>query len=101
VTSVTASGCSTPNTMAETLRKQIEKLNELQGQLHRVRQIPRELLHSTMARGTENEFAVLKEIGDIMLSEHVQVVLHRARESLKADGSGIGTEHRRENRKRR
>ena len=87
--------------MAETLRAQIEELNELHGRLQRVRQIPRELLHNRMARGTENEFAVLKEIGGTMLSEPVQVALYRARESLKADGSGIGTEHRRENRKRR
>jgi hypothetical protein len=87
--------------MAETLREQIEKLNELHGQLQRVRRIPRELLRTAMARGTENEFAVLTEIGGKMLSEPVQVALHRAQESLKADGSGIGTEHRRENRKRR
>lgn len=83
------------------LKEQIEKLNELHGRLEEIRQIPPQLLHNRMGKGAENEFAVLKEIGDIALSEPVQTALHRARESLESDGSGIEAEHRRENRKRR
>lgn len=80
------------------LKEQIEKLSELHGRLQEIRQIPPQLLHSEMGKGTEKSFAVLKEIGEMALSEPVQTALHRARE---ADGSGIEAEHRRENRKRR
>jgi len=81
------------------LKEHIEKLNELHGRLQEIRQIPPQLLHNQMGKGTENGFAVMKEIGDVMLSEPVQTALHRARESLEAHG--IEAEHRRENRKRR
>lgn len=83
------------------LKEQIEKLSELHGRLQQIRQIPPQLLHSQMGKGTEKDFAVLKEIGDMALSEPVQTALHRAGESLETDGSGIEAEHRRENRKRR
>ncbi|KAF8972957.1 hypothetical protein BDZ97DRAFT_1649446 [Flammula alnicola] len=91
--------------MAEGLKEQIEKLNELHGRLQRVRQVPPMLLHMKKAENGADkvgeEFGVVKEIGDAMMSGPVQSALNRARESLEKDSGGIGTEVRRENRKRR
>lgn len=89
--------------MTEPLKEQIEQLQALHGRLARMRQAPPTLLQMRKgAAGVGAEFGVLKEIGEIAMSEPVQAALHQARESLERDGaSGIGTEVRRQNRKRR
>ncbi|KAF9484464.1 hypothetical protein BDN70DRAFT_928340 [Pholiota conissans] len=86
--------------MTERLKEQIEQLEALHTRLGQVRQVPPALLQ--MRTSTGDEFRVVKEIGEVVMSEPVQAALHQARESLERDGaSGIGTEVRRENRKRR
>ncbi|KAF8160992.1 hypothetical protein B0H34DRAFT_673052 [Crassisporium funariophilum] len=91
-------------TMTETLREQIEKLTELHGRIQGLRQIPPAILKTPLlkkATGVLKEFSTLKEIGEAMGSEGVQGALSRAGESMAADGSELGTEVRRESRKRR
>lgn len=89
--------------MTEPLKEQIERLQALHERLARVRQVPPALLQMRKGgAGVGAAFGVLKEIGEVVMSEPVQSALHQARESLERDGaSGIGTEVRRQNRKRR
>ena len=87
--------------MAQELNEQIRKLREVHAGMQRVRQIPPEILQSFQKRNSVwDEFEVLKRIGETVNSEEVQAALHRAKESMKADGD-LGTEVRRESRKRR
>ena len=85
----------TTTTMSDGLKAQISTLEELQGRLGRVRQVPPSLLQT----GT-TEFGAVKAIGEAVLSEPVQTALARARESLEKDGPGADAV-RRVNRKRR
>ena len=87
--------------MAQELNEQIRKLSEVHAGMQRVRQIPPEILQSFQKRNSVwDEFEVLKRTGETVNSEEVQAALHRAKESMKADGD-LGTEVRRESRKRR
>ena len=84
------------------LNEQIQKLMEVHEGMQRVRQIPPGILQGFQNRNSVwEEFAVLKSIGETVNGEGVQAALHRAQESMKADGGGLGTEVRRVSRKRR
>jgi hypothetical protein len=88
--------------MAQELNEQIQKLMEVHGGIQRVRQIPPGILQSYQKRNSVwEEFAVLKSIGETVNGEGVQAALHRAQESMKADGGDLETEVRRVSRKRR
>lgn len=90
----------------QTLQKQIQDLTELHNKLQTLRQIPTALLTSIsndipFIGQTRPEFQRLKEIGESIRSPPVQEALHRAQDSLNADGTEINSNPRRESRKRR
>lgn len=94
--------CALVIIMAQELNEQIQKLMEVHGEMERVRQIPPGILQSFQKRNSvREEFTVLKRIGETMISEGVQAALHRAQESMKADGGNLKMEARRVSRKRR
>lgn len=86
--------------MSAALKEQIATLESLQQRLGRVRQVPPTLLHTRhTGKGVGDEFGAVKEMAGAVMSEPVQEVLHRARESRATEQ--IGGEERRVNRKRR
>jgi hypothetical protein len=100
------SDSSTPPPDIQTLQKQIQDLTDVCNKLQTLRQIPGSLLTPTsndisLIGQTRPEFQRLKGIGDTIRSSPVQEALHRAQNSLGANATGINSNPRRENRKRR
>ena len=88
--------------MSETLKDEIARLEALRVRLQKARQIPPSVLRNV--RGPEKvaeAFLQLKEIGEVVGSDEVQKALSRARDSLEADGGGLGTEDRRQPKRKR
>lgn len=85
----------------------IQLLTDLYNRLGSLRQIPITLLKPPAANDLptpapmRSEFGALKAIGETVRSERVQEALRVARESEKGDRSDLGSNFRRENRKRR
>ncbi|PPQ64989.1 hypothetical protein CVT26_015698 [Gymnopilus dilepis] len=81
---------------------EIARLEALRVRLQKARQIPPSVLRNV--RGPEKvaeAFLQLKEIGEVVGSDEVQKALSRARDSLEADGGGLGTEDRRQPKRKR
>ena len=85
----------------------IQLLTDLYNRLDGLRQIPITLLKPPAANDLptpiplRSEFETLKVIGETVRSERVQEALRVARDSEKGDRSDLGSNFRRENRKRR
>ena len=85
----------------------IQLLTDLYNRLDGLRQIPITLLKPPAANDLptptplRSEFETLKVIGETVRSERVQEALRVARDSEKVDRSDLGSNFRRENRKRR
>jgi hypothetical protein len=95
--------CSRRPTMPlQALRQQIQDLTDLYDDLQSARTLPHSLLTPAPSAGTlRPEFVRLKELAAGICSPHVQQALHRAQDSLDSDATGINSNFRRDNRKRR
>lgn len=90
------------------LQTQSNSLVELYNRVQSLRQVPHGLLKPPVSHGlplpTQSfhaQFQQLKDTSDILRSDAVQAALRAAQDSEKADSSGINSNGRRENRKRR
>ncbi|KDQ57739.1 hypothetical protein JAAARDRAFT_178157 [Jaapia argillacea MUCL 33604] len=100
---------STTSTAVASLETKLQALTDLQSRLQALRQVPTALLRppSTLGAFTSVSSSLrqqcqdLKDIAGVVTSEKVQEALKAARDSEKADKSGLTFNGRRENRKRR
>ncbi|TFK44593.1 hypothetical protein BDQ12DRAFT_26839 [Crucibulum laeve] len=101
---------TTSETHLSALKNRIETLTSLYDRIQTLRQVPTLLLRPP-AQSTaftlppeldiRAGFQQLKEATDIIQSDATQEALRQARDSLKADDTGLNTNPRRENRKRK
>jgi hypothetical protein len=90
-----------------TLESQIELLTDVYNRVQMLRQVPPILLRPPVsfepftAQTIRGEFQRVKEVGDLIRSDPTQEALNRAQKSHEADTTGLDSNPRRENRKRR
>ncbi|KZP34294.1 hypothetical protein FIBSPDRAFT_771790 [Athelia psychrophila] len=92
---------SSTSTEALALEERIQVLTNLHNRFQSLRPLPSFAIRPQLGSVRGADFASLKEVEDLVRSERVQEALCAAKESEKKDRSELGSNFRRESRKRR